>query len=67
MMSPKCPTMSPQQEAMASSTSYLILGLKEFTKVVKSPNQPSQLYQKLLPSSAQNYMICSTPLHYRAR
>ena len=38
-MSPKCPSKSPQQEATASSTSYLILGLKEFTKVVESPTR----------------------------
>ena len=30
----KCPTMSPHQEATASSTSSLIWGLNEFTKVV---------------------------------
>ena len=32
---PKMPIMSPQQEASVSSTIYLILGLKEFTKVVE--------------------------------
>ena len=36
----KCPTMSPHQEAIASSTSSLIWGLKEFTKVVDSPTLP---------------------------
>ena len=39
-MSQKCQTMSPHQEATASSTSSLILGLKEFTKVVESPTRP---------------------------
>ena len=34
---PKCPTMSLLQETSAFSTSNLILGLKEFTKVVESP------------------------------
>ena len=29
-----------KQEATASSTSYLILGLKEFTKVGESPTRP---------------------------
>ena len=37
LMCEKCPTMSPHQEATASSTSSLIWGLKEFTKVVESP------------------------------
>ena len=32
--------MSTEQETTASSTSNLILGLKEFTKVVESPNRP---------------------------
>ena len=32
--------MSPQQEATASSKSFLILGLKEFTKVVESTTRP---------------------------
>ena len=40
LMSSKCSTMSPQQEATASSTSYLISGLKEFTKVVESLTRP---------------------------
>ena len=40
LMSQKCPTMSPHQEATASSTSSLIWGLKEFTEVVESPTRP---------------------------
>ena len=40
LISPKCPTMTLQKEATASSTIYLILGLKEFTKVVESPTRP---------------------------
>ena len=40
LLSPKCPTVSPQQEATSSSTSYLILRLKEFTKVVESSIRP---------------------------
>ena len=40
LISQKCPTMSPQQEATASWTSSLIWGLKEFTKVVESPTRP---------------------------
>ena len=40
LMSQKSPTMSQQQEATASSTSSLIWGLKEFTKVVESPTRP---------------------------
>ena len=39
-MSPKLPTMSTQQGATASLTSYLILGLKEFIKVVESMTWP---------------------------
>ena len=34
LTSQKCPTMSPHQEALASSTSSLIWGLKEFTTLV---------------------------------
>ena len=40
LMSQKFPTMSPHQEATASSTSSLIWGLKEFTEVVESPSRP---------------------------
>ena len=40
LMSQKCLTMSPHQEATASSTSSLIWGLNEFTKVVDSPTRP---------------------------
>ena len=40
LMSQKCPTMSPHQEATASSTRSLIWGLKEFTEVVESPTPP---------------------------
>ena len=40
LMSQKCPTMSSHQEATASSTSSLILGLKEFTYVLESPTRP---------------------------
>ena len=40
LISPKCPTMSPHQEAIASSTSSLILGLKEFTTMVEAPTWP---------------------------
>ena len=32
--------MSSQKEAIASSTSWLTLGLKEFTKAVESPTRP---------------------------
>ena len=39
-MSQKCPTMSPQQEATASLTSYLIVGVKELTQVVEAPTRP---------------------------
>ena len=39
-MNQKCPTMSPHLEAIASSTSSLIRGLKECTKVVESPTLP---------------------------
>ena len=40
LMSQKYPTMSPNQDATASSTSSLIWGLKEFNKVVESPTLP---------------------------
>ena len=45
LLSHKCPTMPPHQEAMASSTSSLASsrhprGLKEFTTVVDSPTRP---------------------------
>ena len=37
---PKGPTMSTHQEATESSTSSLIWGLGEFTKVMESPTRP---------------------------
>ena len=40
LTSQKCPTMSTHQEAIASSTSSLIWGLKEFTTVVEYPTRP---------------------------
>ena len=40
LISQKCPTMSPHQKAIASSTSSLIWGLKEFSKVVESLTRP---------------------------
>ena len=40
LMSPKYPTVIPQQEATASSASYVIVGLKELPKVVESPTRP---------------------------
>ena len=40
LMSQNCPTISLHQEAIASSTSSLIWGLKEFTEVVESPTRP---------------------------
>ena len=40
LISQKCPTMSPHQEAIASSTSSLIWGLKQFTTMVESPTRP---------------------------
>ena len=54
-MSPECPTMSHQQEATASSTSNLILGLKEFTKVVESTTH-------LAASKPQAALAASKPL-----
>ena len=39
---PKCTTMSPQQEATASSTSYLIGGLKESTTATVSDSAAEQ-------------------------
>ena len=40
LISQKCPTMSPHQEAIASSTSSLIWGFKEFTTMVEPPTRP---------------------------
>ena len=40
LISQRCPTMLPHQEAIASSTSSLIWGLKEFTTMVESPTRP---------------------------
>ena len=40
LISQKCPTMSLHQEAIASSTSSFIWGLKEFTTMVESPSRP---------------------------
>ena len=40
LISQKCPTVSPHQEAIASSTSSLIWGLKEITKMVESSTRP---------------------------
>ena len=40
LISQKCSTMSPHHEAIASSTSPLIWGLKEFTTMVESPTRP---------------------------
>ena len=46
LISQKCPTMSPHQEATASSTSSHIWGLKEFTKVVESPIRPRSSHSR---------------------
>ena len=40
LISQKCSTMSPHQEAIASSTRSLIWGLKEFTTMVESLTRP---------------------------
>ena len=40
LMSQNCPTMSLYQEAIASSTSSLIWGVKEFTEMVESLTRP---------------------------
>ena len=64
LTSQKCQTMSPHQEAIASSTSSLIWGLKEFTTVVESPTRPWNSLSCF--EATPSIQVSMYPLHIRS-